>query len=134
MRFVRSTLAVLLLAAAPLQAAAPRDPEAALSRLLEGRQAGEPVDCISLRRIRSSRVIDGTAIVYDAGGTLYVNRPNAGARSLDDRDALVLRTTLSQLCSIDTLQTFDPSTGFFTGVVFLGEFTPYRRIKSDGAR
>ncbi len=131
MRSLRFLLGTLLLAAAPLQAAAPRDPEAALSRLLEGRQAGEPVDCINLRSIRSSRVIKGTAIVYDAGGTLYVNRPRAGADSLDDRDALVLRTTLSRLCSIDTLQTFDTASGFYTGNVFLGEFVPYRRAKRD---
>ena len=57
-------------------------------KLLEGRVAGEPQDCIYLPRIRSSQIIDGTAIVYDAGSTIYVNRPRNGADTLDDDDII----------------------------------------------
>jgi hypothetical protein len=56
-------------------------PEAQLAKALDGRVAGEPVNCLSLRSIRSSRIIDRTAIVYQVGNTLYVNRPRAGADS-----------------------------------------------------
>ena len=87
----------------------------------------EPVDCISLNRIRSSRIIDRTAIIYDAGGTLYVNRPRAGAEQLDRWDALVTRLSTSQLCSIDTVRLYDTTSRFETGFVFLGDFVPYRR-------
>ena len=118
-----------LLAAAPAHAA-PRDPEARLARALEGRIAGEPVNCIPLAAIRSSQIIDRTAILYRVGSTIYVNRPTNGARSLNDMDALVLRTSIGQLCSVDTLQTFDTTGRFFTGNVFLGEFIPYRRAKN----
>ena len=76
-----------LLGASAAALAADRDNsknEAKLTAALAGRVAGKPVDCISLRDIRSSQIIDDTAIVYDTGGgRLFVNRPRIGAESLD---------------------------------------------------
>lgn len=106
------------------------DPEAKLARMLEGRVAGEPRDCIYLPRIRSSRIIDKTAIVYEDGGTLWVNRPDSGARSLDDDDIQVTDVHGSQLCRIDIVRLHDRSSFFYSGFVGLGEFVPYRRDKS----
>ncbi len=123
--------ASLALGAAPASAARePVDREAELARAIGNRVAGEPVDCIDLHRIRSSRVIDDTAIVYDAGGTLYVNRPRAGAESLNRWDTLVTRTPSTRLCSIDTVRMVDLTSNMMTGIVFLGEFVPYRRPRS----
>jgi hypothetical protein len=107
--------------------------EAELARALEGRVAGEPVDCIDLHRVRSSRVINDTAILYDAGSILYVNRPDSGADSLNQWDALVTRSYSTRLCSIDVVQTLDTSTRMQTGLVFLGEFVPYRRVQAASA-
>ena len=107
-----------------------RDPEAQLARALEGRVAGEPVDCISLNRIRSTRIIPDTAIVYEIGNVLYVNRPEAGAISLDEMDTLVSRGFSNRLCSIDVLQLVDMSSRMTHGAVFLGEFVPYRRVRT----
>ena len=89
--------------------------------------ASEPVDCINLHAIRSSRIIDRTAIVYDAGGTLYVNRPRAGASSLKDWDVMVTRPFGSRLCRVDTVQMVSPGSGMLSGIVFLGDFVPYKR-------
>ena len=126
--FIPLIAAALLLPAAA--AAAPRlGPEERLAREVAGRVAGEPVDCIPFSRIRSTRIIDNTAIIYDAGGTLYVNRPTAGRRSLDRSATLVTRTSLSQLCSIDTVQLFDTNLHSPRGFVFLGKFVPYRRAR-----
>lgn len=117
--------AALATAAAP---AAPRlSPEARLAKELDGRVAGEPVDCINLRSVRSSRIIDETAIVYEVGSTLYVNRPRSGRESLDNWDTMVVRPFGSQLCSIDTIKMIDPSSQMLTGIVFLGDFVPYRK-------
>lgn len=113
--------------AVPTQAAPRLEPEAQLSRALEGRVAGEPVRCVNLRTIRSSRVIDKTAILFDAGSTIYVNRPQSGQSSLDRSDTLVMRPHVSQLCSIDVVRTFDTASWMQTGVVFLGDFVPYKR-------
>ena len=117
----------LFLGAASAQAA-PVDREAQLDRALEGRVAGEPVDCITLSRVRGTRIIPDTAIVYEVGNTLYVNRPRAGASSLDEMDTLGSRPFGNRLCSVDTIQLYDTSARMTHGVVFLGDFVPYRRV------
>ena len=106
-------------------------PEDQLAKLLEGRVAGEPQNCIPLSTTRSSQIIDKTAIVYRVGSTLWVNRPKGGAESLDDDDILVLKTSGSQLCSIDTLELHDRTSHMYSGFVSLGEFVPYRRAKGE---
>ena len=128
-KFVPLIAGSLLLGAAAAQADPPVDREAQLARALEGRVAGEPVDCIDLHRIRSTRVIDDTAILYDAGSVIYVNRPRNGADELNNWDALVTRTPTTRLCSIDVVQLVDQSSQMMTGVVFLGDFVPYRRVR-----
>ncbi|MDQ8757520.1 hypothetical protein RCO27_14915 [Sphingosinicella sp. LHD-64] len=132
-KFLAVLAGTLVLTALPAQAA-PRDPEAELARAVQGRVAGEPVDCIDLNRVRSSRIIDDTAIVYDAGSVVYVNRPRSGAESLDRWDTMVTRLWgSSRLCSIDTVRLVDTSSRMMTGVVFLGEFVPYRRVQTGAA-
>lgn len=120
----------LLLASAP--AHAKLDPEAKLARALEGRVAGEPVDCLNQRDIRSSRIIDRTAILYEtAGGTIYVNRPDSGRSSLDSWDVMVTNTHSPRLCNIDVVQLYDTGARMRTGSVFLGDFVPYKKVRSD---
>ena len=128
-------IAAIGLAAAPASAAPRLSPEAKLARALEGREAGAPVDCILLRDIRGSRIIDRTAIIYETiGGILYVNRPDAGAGSLNRDDVLVTKTTIGQLCSVDVVQPYDRASQMPSGAVFLGEFVPYHRPGSRRAR
>lgn len=119
------------LAAGPAGARDRRSPEQQLAHAVEGRVAGEPVDCIDLHRVRSTQIIPGTAIVYDAGGVVYVNRPRNGADSLNDWSTMVTRLNgTNRLCSIDTVQLIDRGSHMLGGVVFLGEFVPYRRAAS----
>ena len=129
MRKLIPLLAAVLVLGPVAAQARERDPEAELARALRGRVAGEPVSCIDLHRIRSSRVIRGTAILYDAGSVIYVNRPRNGAEELNGFDTLVTRTPSSQLCSVDVVHTVDLTTNTLTGIVFLGDFVPYRRIR-----
>jgi hypothetical protein len=125
------TLAVgaIAISAIPAQAGPRQSPEQELQEELRGRVAGEPVDCVNLRNVRNTRIIDGTAIVFDAGGTIYVNRPRGGANSLKSWDTQVVRPFGSRLCSVDPVNMFDQS-GFMRGIVFLGEFVPYRRARN----
>lgn len=121
----------LLLALVPAaQAASERQARAAaeLDRALQGRVAGKPVDCLYLRDIRSSRIIDRTAILYETNsGTIYVNRPRSGANTLDKWDVLVTDTHSPQLCSIDIVRLYDSNVRMPTGFVGLGEFVPYHK-------
>lgn len=101
--------------------------EARLSKMLEGRTAGEPVSCISTMSRNGLEVIDQTAVVYDGGNTIYVARPT-DRKQLRRGDILVIeRTSSSQLCTVDVVKTVDQSSGFMTGVVFLDKFVPYTK-------
>lgn len=133
MRLIPTLFIVAALAAVPAASSAREKlaPEDQLAKLLEGRVAGEPQDCLPLTSLGSSQVIDKTAIVYRSGSTLWVNRPDGGANSLDDDDILVLKTTGSQLCSIDTIELRDRSSHMYSGFVSLGKFVPYRRAKAE---
>lgn len=103
-----------------------------LARLLEGRVAGEPQNCIRTRPNYRLTVIDDTAYVYGRGRTIYVQRTRDPG-NIDDNDALVSRRFgASQLCRQDVVNTIDPVLGFFTGAVFFEEFIPYTRVEEDG--
>lgn len=126
------TAAALAVLASPAFAApAAPDPvgEQKLAKMLEGREAGEPVDCIPASQASDTTVIDKTAIVYRIGSTLYVNRPT-NAESLDRDDILVTRLWGSQLCSVDTVQLHDRGTpSMWSGFVGLNKFVPYKLVK-----
>jgi len=105
--------------------------EAQLTKLLAGRVAGPPVDCIALGSTQQSTIIPHTAIVYDNGSTLYVNRPN-GAETLDDDDILVTKIWGSQLCRLDIVHLVDRGSRMESGFVGLESFVPYKRAPKDG--
>ncbi|RIV75814.1 hypothetical protein [Pelagerythrobacter aerophilus] len=102
--------------------------EAELAKLLEGRVAGEPQNCVQTFPSTNMRIIDGTAIVIERGSTLYVNIPQH-PESLDDDDAMKIRRTSNQLCRSDIVTTFDRTGGFYTGNIFLGDFVPYKKVE-----
>jgi hypothetical protein len=114
--------------AAPATAQQPT-PDAELQKLLEGRVAGKPVSCLSLTETRNSRIIEGKALVYGTGKTIWVNVPRSGADSLRDDDIMVTRPFGSQLCSVDSVRFVDRAGGFPRGFAVLGEFVPYTRAK-----
>ncbi len=117
-----------LLAGPALQAKERLTGEQQLAKLLEGREAGQPVSCIPLSSTSDSRIIDKTAIVYDSGRTIYVNRPRY-PDSLDSDDIMVTVLHTSELCRLDTVKLHDRSGFFFTGFVGLEDFVPYRRVE-----
>jgi len=118
-----------LLATAPAQAKPAVDPQVRLEQELGGWVAGKPRDCINLQQIRSTRIINRTAIIYDMGSIRFLNRPRGGAESLSQWDTLVTDTHSSQLCSIDVVKLYDSSAHMQTSVVFLGEFVPYKKVR-----
>lgn len=100
--------------------------EVRLAKMLEGRIAGEPLTCIP--GVLSSRleVIEGVAMVYGTGDTLYVARPS-DPDSLRWDDIIVINRVGGQLCHTDIIRTVDRMSGFTTGVVFLEKFVPYKK-------
>ena len=131
MTFKLATLALAALAVTAPASAEQSKGDEQLAKLLEGRVAGEPQKCITLSSVSSSQIVDETAIVYRIGSTLWVNRPDGGAESLDDDDILVIKTTGSRLCNIDTVELRDQGSRMYAGFVSLGDFVPYRRPRAD---
>jgi hypothetical protein len=102
--------------------------EQQLAKMVADRVPGPPVSCIRLHDVRSSQVLDGTAIVYEGSrGRLYVNRPELGAETLRSDDILLTKTWTDELCNIDTVRLLDQGTRFERGFVGLGQFVPYDR-------
>lgn len=131
MRNILASIAAISLLATAAQAAPRQTPEEKLAKALEGRTAGEPVNCIYQRDIRSSRIYDRTAILYELNnGTYYLNRPDGGASSLSWNDVLVTDTHSPQLCSIDIVKLYDSSPWMQSGFVNLGKFVPYKKVAS----
>ena len=126
-RFAIALAAVALLGSPAFAKREKITPEQELAKMLEGREAGKPVSCISTFPSRSMRIIDKTAIVYDAGSVIYVNRPR-NAETLDDDDILVTRQHGSQLCRLDMVTLHDRPGMWYNGFVALEDFVPYRKV------
>jgi hypothetical protein len=113
--------------ASPISAKERQAGEARLARMLEGRTAGEPVSCINTMRTNRLEVIDGVAVVYDAGKTIWVARPR-DPNMLGRNDAVVMdRFSPSRLCVEEPMRTIDRYDHYSTGVLFLKDFVPYTK-------
>lgn len=121
-----TALSTLLAVPAAVEAKDKLTPQQELDKLLEGRVPGKPVSCISLSDTRDSQVFDKTAIVYNTGSVIYVNK-TTHPESLDSDYILVVKITGSQLCNLDTIQLHDRSSQMWSGFVGLTDFIPYRR-------
>lgn len=124
-----AAIAATLVAAPSLVAREKLTGEEKLAKMIEGRVAGNPVSCIPLHATRDTTVIDKTAIVYDAGGTIYVNRPS-NADDLDDDDIMVTDLHGASLCRLDIVRMHDRTGFWYNGFVGLGDFVPYRKVKA----
>ena len=100
--------------------------EAKLTKMLEGRVAGEPVSCISAFPQLDLTMIDGTALVYERGNMLWVNVPS-NADDIDDRYTLVTRNPDTRLCKTDIVRVVDLQSGHERGTMNLTDFIPYRK-------
>ena len=125
--------ALVAIAAVPAQADKRGERgEARLAKLLDGREAGKPVDCIQLSSVSSTEIVDGTAIIYKVGSKLYVNRPATGASSLRRDDVLLFTNHDSRLYSIDSVKLLDSGSHFQKGFVGLSKFVPYSKRAARG--
>lgn len=94
--------------------------------------AGEPVDCVTLSQVRSSKVIDARTIDFTlAGGKVYRNTLPHSCPGLANEERFSHRTSLNQLCSVDTirvLQSFGGGLQEGAGCG-LGKFQPMQKVQ-----
>jgi len=132
MNILRPSIAAALLVFAGATALAADKPtraeknEARLAELLKGRTAGTPVSCITSFQARKLEVIEGVALVYGSGDTIFVARPS-NPQSLRWDDVMVVNRFGDQVCNTDIIRTVDRMSGFTTGAVFLEKFVPYKK-------
>jgi hypothetical protein len=125
--------AFLLLGAAFLSAVAVAAPpsrnvagEAALAKALAGYVPAGKTDCVRLTDLGNQTIIDRTAILYQDGSRIYVNRPN-GADQLGRDNILIMHPLNGQACSLDIIRLRDNGSHFESGSVSLNDFEIYTR-------
>jgi hypothetical protein len=106
--------------------------EATLAAQLTGFEPeGPPVQCVNTRDLLGNKSAGETAIIFSGrGGRKWVNRPAAGCPDLGFSRALRTRTPSTRLCRGDLATVFDPVSGITYGGCGLGDFEPYRRVRS----
>lgn len=96
--------------------------------------AGEPVNCVTLSQIRSSKVIDDRTIDFKmAGGKLFRNTLPYSCPSLGFEERFSHRTSLNQLCNVDTIRVLQSyGSGLHEGASCgLGKFQPMQKVQSE---
>ena len=100
-----------------------------LQRVLAGKVALAPVDCLRSYSSNDMIVIDDGTILFREGGRIYRNDLGGGRCSgLSMGNALLTRQFGGQgLCRGDVAQVLSPSNGMIVGSCVLGDFVPYER-------
>ena len=120
----------LMLAACAGGSEPPRLTEKQAARLeaaLDGKVAGEPVNCVSRYPGSSLTAVSESVLLYRVSGRLiYRNDLIGSCTGLGRGDTLIIKPTGSQYCRGDIARSADLVTGSITGGCALGSFTPYR--------
>jgi hypothetical protein len=101
--------------------------ESTAARLLAGKVAGPPVNCISEFRANDMRWLDSNTVAFKASGNrVYVNHFEGGCDNYGERYALVTRqVATAQLCRGDIAGLVDPVSHYRAGSCVFGDFIPY---------
>lgn len=101
----------------------------------EVRAIGEAKNCVNLRSIVSTNVVDNQTIDFKMhGGKTLRNVLPYSCPSLKFQDAFSYRTSLNQLCSVDTIRVLNNYGGRLNegAACGLGKFQPVEVIKPAG--
>ena len=94
-------------------------------RVLAGRPAGTPVQCIDQSRIIDTQTFDDGSIYYRMLGSAdYVNRPH-DCPELTSNHSYSSSSPSTQLCAGDSLRVFDAAARIPYGACIFNTFTPY---------
>lgn len=104
-----------------------------LTRELDGKVAGAPVNCISdFRANNMIRVSDNIVLFRVSGRLVYKNTLRFSCPGLArDSDIVVTEQFGGQKCRGDLLRLVDRTSGIAGPVCSLGEFVPYRKASAQ---
>ena len=117
-------------ATAPPPAERTAEARAHLDKVLAGRVAGPPQNCITQFRSNDMVTIDDNTVLFKTGSIYYRNDFRGEGCSQLSRPgaAMVTRNpTGSQLCSGDIVTVNDTASGMLLGACSFGQFVPYRK-------
>jgi hypothetical protein len=105
----------------------------ALAKALEGKVAGKPVSCVSIRSGSNLTAVGDNTLVYRINKNLtYRNDLRGSCFGLRHGDALVMQVWGSQYCRGDFAHAVDLMSGMRGGSCSLGEFVPYTTAPAAG--
>ena len=108
-----------------------RSPKAAkqLAEALEGRVAGEPVDCIRNYRTTNIEVIDDWTILFREGQTVYVQNPAGGCRGIGNQSKTLITRAfgVSRTCRGDINRLISVHSRMPAGSCIFTAFVPYTK-------
>lgn len=133
MRFLITFAAAAALGAAAVVAAPAQKPDRpdknriAYEKLLAGKVAGKPQDCIDTRWTRPQLTAYGGKLLYRVSRKLvYVTDTGGGCEAVARGDTIVTRQFQTRLCRGDIAQTIDLPARIPSGSCAMGSFVPYR--------
>lgn len=133
MRFLITFAAAAALGAAAVVAAPVQKPDRpdknriAYEKLLAGKTAGKPQDCIDTRWTRPQlTAYDGKLLYRVSGKLVYVTDTGGGCEAVSRGDAIITRQYQTRLCRGDIAQTMNLQANIPSGSCAMGPFVPYR--------
>lgn len=101
-----------------------------LAEALEGRVAGEPVNCIPASEGGGPDIIDSKTILYRQGNRLWRNDLPDNCPFMRPNQILIVELWGSNLCRNDLVSVVERGGGSIPiGKCRLGQFTPYTRAQ-----
>jgi hypothetical protein len=102
-----------------------------LERMLDGREAGEARQCISLRKVRRSTGLGDDILIYEMrGGNILVNRPRSGCNNLGG-NGIINSTPDDRICEGQIFEVRDFRAGISLGGCSFGEFVEYTKTEAE---
>jgi hypothetical protein len=98
-----------------------------LADALEGRVAGEAVDCISTTTLSGPQIIDNDTVLYRSGSRVYRNEIVGQCPRLERFNTMVVEVYGSQLCRNDRFRVVEPGTSIPGPYCRFGKFVPYTK-------
>ena len=95
------------------------------------------VNCIELSRITGTEVIDSQNVIFTMrDGTSYLNTLPHMCAGLSESDTILFRSTIDQLCNVDTISTMQKfGGGYQAGAACgLGRFQPIGKAEIEVIR
>jgi hypothetical protein len=103
--------------------------QAELTRFLAGRTAGPAVDCIRNYPANQMHIVDDSTILFDQGGTVYVQQPRGGCPGIDTPGNVLITRSVGTnwTCSGDIGNIVHIPAGTGRGACIFSQFVPYTK-------